>query len=181
MGNVLCVARLELRKGHDVLLDAVASMLDDQPSIRVELIGDGPMRRTLESELRRRRLTANVALLGWLAPEQIAAKLDGCRCLVLASLAEGLPVVLMEAFARQRPVIATNVGGVSELVKHGINGLVVPAGDSARLGSALRELMDAPIDRLAEMGARGRELVESEYRSAANAGKLVAIWAESAA
>jgi len=177
-GPMLCIARLERRKGHSVLLDAIGSIRQQQPDLRVELIGDGPLRKSLQTALDRRGLSRHVTLKGWLAPKQVVDSLDRCRCLVLPSLAEGLPVVVMEAFARGRPVIAADVGGITELVRHRFNGLLVPPGNAVQLGGALLELARASPEQLAEMGARGRALVESEYDSARNARKLAAIWSK---
>src|SRR5688572_23816593 len=132
-GPILCIARLDRRKGHDVLLDALALIPSERRNFQVELIGDGPLRRELESAVARRGLSKLVRFRGWLSQKEVLSRLDACRCLVMPSLAEGLPVALMEAFARARPVIATSVGGTTELVAHRINGLVVTAGDAVEL------------------------------------------------
>ena len=132
-GAVLCVARLDSRKGHQVLFEALASIPIDQRALQVQLIGDGPMRRELERDVSRLGLSEHVSFLGWLSQDEIVAKLDACRFLVLPSLDEGLPVVLMEAFSRSRPVIATDVGAIQELVAHGLNGFVVKVGDADEL------------------------------------------------
>ena len=75
---------------------------------------------------------------------------------MLPSFAEGLPVVLMEALALGRPVVTTYVAGIPELVRPGVEGWLVPAGDVRQLVNALRQLLLTPIDRLIEMGHAGR-------------------------
>jgi glycosyltransferase involved in cell wall biosynthesis len=78
---------------------------------------------------------------------------------VLASFSEGIPVVIMEAMALRRPVIATFVGGIPELVSPGEHGWLVPAGDVEALGDAMRTCLDAPGETLARMGETARERV----------------------
>jgi len=82
----------------------------------------------------------------------------------------------MEAFARARPVIATSVGGITELVTHRVNGLVVPAGDAVELSRAVLEIVEATSDQLSEWGHSGRQSIESGFDSSRNARALAAIW-----
>jgi len=175
-GPILCIARLDRRKGHDVLLAALALIPRDRRNFQVELIGDGPLRHELESAVARRGFSTFVRFRGWISQHEVLSRLDACRCLVMPSLAEGLPVVLMEAFARARPVIATSVGGITELVTHRVNGLVVPAGDAVELSRAVLEIVGATSVQLFEWGYRGRLSIESEYVSSRNAQALAAVW-----
>jgi glycosyltransferase involved in cell wall biosynthesis len=80
---------------------------------------------------------------------------------VLSSFAEGLPIVLMEALALGRPVIATSVAGIPELVEHRVNGWLVPAGSPDALAAALREAIEASDERIAQMGADGAKRVRA--------------------
>jgi glycosyltransferase involved in cell wall biosynthesis len=113
-----------------------------------------------------------VKFRGWLSQGELRDRLDACRFTVLPSLSEGLPVAIMESFARARPVIATDIAGVTELVEHQRNGIVVPAGDATRLAAAIEALLEAPEAELHRMGMRGRERVVDECDSDRNAREL---------
>jgi len=91
---------------------------------------------------------------GWVDGSCIRRALDDACAVVLPSFAEGLPVVIMESFARGRPVLSTYVAGIPELVLPGKNGWLVPAGSVEALVEALRQVLDTPSARLAELGAR---------------------------
>ena len=91
--------------------------------------------------------------------------------LVLPSFAEGVPVVLMEAMASARPVICTQVAGVSELVENGVSGFIVPPGNADRLARALIDLADAPTR--GQMGVPGRARVVAAFNSDTEATKLL--------
>jgi colanic acid/amylovoran biosynthesis glycosyltransferase len=175
-GPILCIARLDRRKGHDVLLAALDLIPRDRRNFQIELIGDGPLRHELESAVARHGFSSFVRFRGWLSQPEVLARLDACRCLVMPSLAEGLPVALMEAFARARPVIATSVGGITELVTHRVNGLVVPAGDVVGLSRAVLEIVEATPGQLSEWGHSGRRSIEIGFNSSRNAQALAAIW-----
>lgn len=175
-GPILCVARLDRRKGHHVLLDALALIAPQSRTFQVELIGDGPIRQELESLVDRRGLAKLVRFGGWQSQDELISRLDACRFLVMPSLAEGLPVALMEAFARARPVIATDVGGIGELVAHRANGLLVSAGDTVELSKAILELASAPAEQLSEWGRRGRRTIEAQYDARSNARALIDVW-----
>jgi glycosyltransferase involved in cell wall biosynthesis len=114
-----------------------------------------------------------VRILGWADSAGIIKALDESRALVLPSFAEGLPVVIMEALARARPVLSTFVAGIPELVVPGRNGWLVPAGSADHLVAALRALLDTPVDQLSEMGLRGREDVRRQHDIATIARDLV--------
>jgi len=97
-----------------------------------------------------------VRVTGWISSAQVREEIIASRALVLASFAEGLPVVLMEAMALGRPVVATYVAGIPELVLDGQNGWLVPAGDVQALETALEACLSATTETLQEMGRRAR-------------------------
>jgi len=107
-----------------------------------------------------------VAITGWVASDEIRALLRESRALVLPSFAEGLPVVIMEAFALARPVISSYVAGIPELVEPGRSGWLVPAGAVPPLVAALRAALATPEAELDTMGRHGRARVLAEHTAA---------------
>jgi glycosyltransferase involved in cell wall biosynthesis len=155
---IVMAGRMTPQKGWDVLLEAAARLAAVRDDLAWLLVGDGPLRAAL---------TRRAADLG-VAAEFIGARADmadilGCAdVVVLASRSEGLPFTLLEAMALGKPVVATRVGGVPEVVEDGRSGRLVPRDDPAALASALASVLDAP-DAPA-MGARGRTRVETAFR-----------------
>lgn len=133
------VGRLAVEKNQGLLIEAAAPYLSDE--IRLVIVGDGPERAALL-----RRIPMNrqrfVHILG--AREDVPAVLSALDIFVLSSSSEGLPLVIPEAMAAGLPVIATSVGGLPEAIRDGRTGRLVPPGDSARLSSAIGELIEKP-------------------------------------
>ncbi len=151
--RLLCVGRLVPIKGHDVLLRAFAQVRDAVPGLELVLAGAGP----LEAELRRRvgelRLDASVRFLGLVSP--IEPELEAAAIVVIPSLGEGFGMVALEAMERGRAVIASDVGGLPEIVADGETGLIVPRGDHEALARAIGTLAQ-DLPRAAGMGVAGR-------------------------
>jgi glycosyltransferase involved in cell wall biosynthesis len=158
-GPALFIGALERYKGADLLVPAWTAVVARHPHAELLVVGEG----ALEGEILRAAEAAGLAdrihLLG--PRDQIALRevLDRASCLVLPSRAEGLGRVLLEAAARARPVVATAVGGIPELVRDGINGRLVPPDDPAALAHAVSAVFDDPCLADAQ-GARGRAAVE---------------------
>ncbi len=174
--RLVCVGRLCANKGHLVLLEAAEQLAREGVEFELVLAGDGELRADLEREIERRGLGNVVRVTGWIAGPVVRELLRSCRAFVSASFAEGLPVVIMEAFALGRPVIATYVGGVPELVEPGASGWLVPAGAVAPLAAAMREALALPAERLAEMGERGRQRVLSHHAADVEVARLEALF-----
>ena len=170
--RLLCVGRLCADKGQTLLIEAIAKLRAQGVELHLELIGDGPTRGEVEAAITRYGLEKSVTLSGWKSSEEIACALRSALVFVLPSFAEGLPVVIMEALAMGRPVIATYVAGNPELVHPGENGWLVPAGDVEALAAAIREALNTPIARLMEMGACGRKAVLDRHDIRKEATKL---------
>ena len=169
--QLLCVARLSEEKGHRVLLGALAQLRRDGVACRLVLAGDGPMRGELERESARLELTEVVHFAGSVDEQRVNQLLAESRALVLASFAEGLPVVLMEAFRAGRPVVTSNVGAIDELVDAHC-GWLVPAGDQHGFAAALRAVLTTPVEELNRMGGVGRSRLEAQHDSASEAAVL---------
>ena len=114
-------------------------------------------------------------MLGFQSQDTVAEELSAADALVLPSFAEGLPVVFMEALAAARPVIASRVAGVGELVVEGETGLLVSPGDQAGLEQALFKLCDTPQLRK-DMGLAGRRRVQNEFNSLTEAQWLLTLF-----
>jgi glycosyltransferase involved in cell wall biosynthesis len=159
----VCVGRLSAQKGQLLLLDALARLVAEGCDARLVLAGDGELRPLLEERVARLGLRERVEITGWISSERVRELLRESRALVLPSFAEGLPVAILEAFALARPVIATHVGGIPELVEPGRSGWLVPAGSLEALAAAMREALGLSGEALAEMGRAGRERVLEQH------------------
>jgi colanic acid/amylovoran biosynthesis glycosyltransferase len=161
--GILCVGRLSPEKGHVLLLEALAMLARNGRQVCCTLVGDGPMRPVIQERIARLGLGDSVLLAGALPVEEVLALDSRARVVVLASLTEGVPVVLMEAMACGCPVVATRVGGVSELVLDGVTGRLVPPGDPEALVEAIGWVLDNPAKALT-LAERARAFVAREFR-----------------
>jgi glycosyltransferase involved in cell wall biosynthesis len=179
--RMVCVGRLSEQKGHLRLLEALAVLKARGIRFEVVFAGDGSLRPIIEEEVRRSGLSEDVRIVGWASGEQVRQHLLESRVLLLPSFAEGLPVVLMEAFALGRPVITTYVAGIPELVRPGVSGWLVPAGSVEPLADAIQEALATPCDRLTEMGRAGAKAVATSHDAVAEAAKLAQLLTEAVA
>lgn len=156
------IGRLVSIKGHQYFLKAAKDVLNTfgDSSVRFLVIGDGELRKKLESHCREIGIEGSVTFLGWRDDlEPIYADLD---VVVLSSLNEGTPVSVIEAMASGKAVVATRVGGVSDLIEDGISGMLVPSKDPISLAQAIIKLLKDPNLRL-RLGNEGRKRVYPEY------------------
>lgn len=161
---VITAAVLVPRKGHAVLLDALARLRADGVALHWVICGDGPSRADIESRVSERGLRKHVTFTGF--SSAVETLLPGADVFVLPSLHEGLGIAAMEAMAAELPVIASRVGGLPEIVVDGETGLLVPAGDATALADAIRRVAADPTwARLA--GQRGCARVRAHFTSAA--------------
>ena len=161
--TVLCVGRLSAQKGHLLLLDAIRALVQQNIDIKVVFAGDGELRSMLEDRIAALGLSDRVTITGWIDGESIRELLMSARGLILPSFAEGLPIVIMEAFAMKRPVVTTFVSGIPELVRHGENGFLAIAGDKQSLIDSMRLLMSTAGNELSNMGQRGCDYVRENH------------------
>jgi glycosyltransferase involved in cell wall biosynthesis len=151
--RLLCVGRLIEIKGHMWLLDAVADARRAVPELTLDIAGEGPLRLQLQARVRELGLESAVRFLGRVTP--IAPLLDAAAVVVVPSLGEGFGMAALEAAERGRPVIASAVGGLPEIVEDGRTGILVQRGDVRGLAVAIAALVDSP-DRGAAMGREAR-------------------------
>ena len=175
--RLVFVGRLGRSKGHAILIEACARLVAEGLRFEVRLIGDGELRGLFEAMVRERELGETIRFLGWKSGESVRDELLDSRALVLPSFGEGLPVVIMEAFALARPAIATQIAGIPELVVSGETGWLVTSGSVDALMAALREALSLPPARLLELGRAGRARVESAHDARREAEKLAKLFA----
>ena len=147
----------ERYKAVDVLIEAWVTVARQMPDAELIMAGDGPMRDEIERRAFELGLASSVVFLGRVSKERVRELLDGARVLLLPSRSEGLPRIVFEAFARARPVVATEVGGVAELVRDNETGRLVPVDDVEALAAATIDLMRDPA-AARRMGEAGRKL-----------------------
>jgi L-malate glycosyltransferase len=157
--HLVHVGSFSPEKDHRTLLDAFQRIACVQRNVHLVLIGDGPLRGKVERSVPE-HLAPRVHFLGSRA--DAAELLGGADVVVLSSTVEGLPGVLLEAAARARAIVATNVGGIREIVDHGSTGLLTPPRDPQALSAAILALLNDDALR-SRMGAAGRELIVGRY------------------
>jgi glycosyltransferase involved in cell wall biosynthesis len=177
--NIICIARLVPKKGHQVLLDAVACMVAAGRRLHLTLVGEGPGEAALRESVARLGLEDQVTLLGALDNQATLAALRRADLCVLAARVaadgdrDGLPVVLMEAAALGIPLVATRVGGIPELVDEAC-GWPAPPDDPQALAGAMTACLDGqPSERTART-RRARQRIEEQFNVA---GQVVALTA----
>jgi glycosyltransferase involved in cell wall biosynthesis len=139
-------------KGGEVLLDALPAILARHPGVQVTIAGPG------EPPARLAVLNGSATWLGWLDADAKARALREADIFLMPSTSEGLPVALLEAMAYGKPIVATRVGGIPDVLADGTEGMLVPPGDAAALADAVGTLVGDP-DRARELGRAAKERV----------------------
>jgi glycosyltransferase involved in cell wall biosynthesis len=153
-------ARLEEQKGHAYLFDALAEVWKRGLDFSLALAGDGSLRGALEERAQALGLANKIHFLGQL--EDLGSLLAAADAVVLPSLWEGLPLAMLEAMVRARPVTATSVGGVPEVIENEVHGQLVPPADAVALADALERFHRKP-DRAMRLGRAGADRVRADY------------------
>jgi glycosyltransferase involved in cell wall biosynthesis len=152
--------RLDVVKGHAHLLPVTKRLLQVDERARMLIVGDGPLHDQLRTSAH--ALSVGHACLFPGARRDIYDVMAALDIFVLPSHSEGLPMSLLEAMALSRPVVASDVGGIPEVIQHGINGLLVPPGDEEGLTRACLELL-RNREYATRLGARARQTVERAF------------------
>jgi glycosyltransferase involved in cell wall biosynthesis len=173
--RLLSVGQLLPRKGHAVLIEALAELAAEGVEIEATIVGGGPERERLEQMAGEMGIGERVRFTGALGQDELPALYEAANIFCLASFAEGVPVVLMEAMAHGVPVVATRIAGIPELVADGETGLVVAPGRAADLAAAIRRLA-GDRELAARLGGAGREKVIAEFDQAESAAELKALY-----
>jgi glycosyltransferase involved in cell wall biosynthesis len=170
--RLVSIGRFAEQKGQMVLIEAMAELRKTHPGIHLSLVGDGEMRGALEKAISSFGLEGTITLTGWLDEAGVRSEITRAHALVMPSFAEGLPMAVMEAMACARPVVATFIAGIPELVLPGRTGWLVPAGDVSALVGAVRELAATSPEVLAKMARAGRVRVLERHDSDVEAQRL---------
>lgn len=177
--RLVCVGRLCEQKGQLLLIEAARRLASDGTVFELVLAGDGELRAGIDAAVARYGLGSRVRITGWVGADRVREEILAARAVVLASFAEGLPVVLMEAMALRRPVISTYVAGIPELVVAGEHGWLVPAGDIEALVQAMQSSLDAPMETLVRMGEAARRHVLDRHDIRKQAAQLAGLFESS--
>jgi glycosyltransferase involved in cell wall biosynthesis len=171
------IGRLEDRKGHDQLLRAACAMLAGGNGCRpqIVIVGDGPLREELQAQAESLGVADSVRFAGTVA--DVRPSLAAMDVFVLPSHAEGMSNALMEAMAAARPVVATAVGGNTEVVVDGKTGVLIPPADPTAIADAIAALLRDPA-RAAGLGAAAREFVTQRFGARARVAELEQLYQE---
>lgn len=174
--RLICVGRLSEEKGQVVLLEALARVRNRGIDCDLVLAGDGPMRPVIERSISALGLVGHVRITGWLTGEEVRGEILGSRALVCSSFMEGLPVVIMEAMALRRPVIASAISGIPELIRPGQTGWLAAAGDPEALAGEIGACLSASQSELEAIRETAYETVRSRHSVDREARKLAQLF-----
>jgi colanic acid/amylovoran biosynthesis glycosyltransferase len=166
--RVLTIARLVEKKGIEYGIRAVAKILETFDCVDYEIAGEGPLKDGLQSLIEQLRWENKIRLIGWKTQAEIADLLTASDILLAPSVTaengdeEGIPGVIMEAFAKGLPVVSTSHAGIPEVVRDGASGFLVPQKDVDAIAERLLRLVDDPKMR-SRMGQSGREFVKEHF------------------
>ncbi len=172
---IICAGRLSPEKGQSDLLRAISMLSIGIARYRLLICGDGPLRTVLEREASSLGIADRVRFLGF--RRDLMTIFQSMNLLVLPSHTEGLPNVILEAFSCAKPVVATSVGGIPELVVHGKNGLLVPPKRPDLLSRALESCLASP-EKTHLMGKEGFSTVSEQFSFEAHTRRLEKIYEE---
>jgi L-malate glycosyltransferase len=158
--RVVTVANLRPEKGHDTLIQAASRIVDERPDTEFLIVGDGPLRESLERQVTARGLGSRVLFLG--ERSDVPALLESSDLFVLPSRSEACPNSVLEAMAAGLPIVACRVGGVPELVESGAHGLLVEPDRPDALAASILDLMNRPQFAFG-LGHAARERVEHRF------------------
>jgi glycosyltransferase involved in cell wall biosynthesis len=173
--KMVFVGSLAPPKGLQVLIAAVELLAQRGRAVELTIVGEGPARAGLEALVQQKRLEKSVLMPGACNHDKVADYYRRSDAFVLASFAEGVPVVLMEAMAMELPCVSTRITGIPELIDDGVNGLLVPPASAVALADAVERLIADPA-LARRIGLAGREKVLTKYQLTKNSELLAAVF-----
>jgi len=181
--RIVAGGRLTEQKGLRYLIDAALRLRERGLDFQIEIVGDGPLARSLAQQINDLHLTRTVELVGSMPHEQLMARMRTAGMVVLPCIEtaggfmDGIPNLLVESLALEVPVVSSRLSGIPELVEDGVNGLLTAPGDASALADAMESLLRDPV-RARAMGRAGRARVEQMFDLQRNASELVARFEE---
>jgi glycosyltransferase involved in cell wall biosynthesis len=169
------VGRLEEQKGHVYLFEALASLRDEFSNLRLLVVGEGTLGDSLRQLVNSLKLSPNVTFAG--ARRDMRIVYEALNLVVIPSLWEGLPITLLEAMASGRAVVATNVGGIPEVIRHEFNGLLLPPKDSVAIADAIKRCY-CDRDLMSRLALAGKNTVHMEFSIEVTARKVIEVYEE---
>jgi colanic acid/amylovoran biosynthesis glycosyltransferase len=173
--HLLCVGRLSPAKGQELLVEAVARLRGRGHAVSLDIVGAGVNEAVLRGLVQARGLTEAVTLSGPVNQDRIRDHYTRADCFAMASFAEGIPVVLMEAMSMQIPCVTTHITGIPELIAHGRTGLLAPPSNVEALVEQIERLITDPSLGPA-LGRAARLQVEQKFNLTTNAAHLAEIF-----
>jgi glycosyltransferase involved in cell wall biosynthesis len=176
--TIISVGQLKEKKGFQYLLQACMILKSKDYMFNCQIIGEGNLRQELERQIHELSLENLVTLRGALPHESVIQEYQHSTLFVLPCITgsdgdrDGIPNVILEAMAMQLPVISTHHSGIPEVIKSGVNGLLVPPADVQSLADAIAQLLDNPSLRT-QLGRRGRQTVTEQFNAMHNTGRLL--------
>ncbi|MCL5958224.1 MAG: glycosyltransferase [Chloroflexi bacterium] len=167
------VGKLEFQKGHDVLLESLTKVVTRLPSFKLLVLGEGSLRVELEAKTSELNLHDHVVFMGF--ADDVGSVLSCVDLVVMPSHFEGHPLALLEAMAAGRTVIATDVGGVPEVIRPGETGILIPPGSPDALASSILDVASAP-DMAAKLGRAAAADVRARFSIQAAMAQYLALY-----
>ncbi|WP_308253690.1 glycosyltransferase family 4 protein [Geminocystis sp. GBBB08] len=174
--RLVCVGRLCPEKAQLLLLQAIGILKAKGIDCQLVLVGDGELRQEIKKLAEKLDIKNQIEITGWASSDEVIQQISQAKLMVMPSFAEGLPVVIMESLALGTPVISTYVAGIPELVVNGESGRLIPAGDIEALTEAIESALNLPIEKLVQMGKKGKEKVQKNHDIEKEAKKLVNLY-----
>lgn len=156
------VGRIRVEKGHSILLDAMIEVMKKVPTAKLLVVGDGPDRLRLENKADSLGISKTVIWMGNKTREEVFKLYVVMDIVVVPSLFEGFGLSAAEAMAASRPIVASAVDGLNEIIHHGVTGYLIPLGDDKTLAKYILELISNPIKAKA-MGKAGHQKVVKDF------------------
>lgn len=178
--KITCVGRLVPAKGQHILLEACSLLKQKGVEFQLTLIGDGPDRNSLEQFVANNNLQDSVTFTGVLGQDKVRMHYEKTDLFVLPSFAEGVPVVLMEAMAKEIPVISTRITGIPELIEHCQNGMLTTPGDTKELAHTIQTMLENPALQK-QYGQAGRISIIENYNQHKNNLQMVDLFKQATA
>ena len=177
--EIICIGRLAPVKAQHILIGAIDLLVREGLPLLLHLVGGGPDREALEADVAARGLSSVVRLHGFTPQDKLDALCRGADIFALTSFAEGVPGVLMEAMAMEIPCISTWIAGIPELIRNGVDGLLVAPSDTEAFAAAIRRLI-TDVELRHTLGAAGRLRILDRFDLRKNASALARLFEQGA-